>query len=523
MKKIIYINCFLDPWIKVAEKLEHDYGFVPVYWIGYKEEPNEYEEISSHFPTAIFQYDMDAWRGIFPDIIATKAKESYINVDFVRQYASFENQAMKMLDRLDVDRFRFNFMERQRHVRNLIRSWESCIDLLKPDAVITPMLPHRVYDYVLYMLCQWHHIPYFTFDHTRFAGRYIILNGFYTIGDMFVKDYLDAIEKPDSEIYIPDDIEDCFNKNKQDYKVAAPAYMGTEEKENARWDSIWDILKHTVGKIIVRRKELWGNKGFLKDWSRMYYKESKDISLENSKYPLPIYLKDYVDNNKYKKKMLRYYESLTENPVYSEKYVVYFLHYQPEATTSPTGDVFVDQSLCIDMLLKNLPQDYMVYVKEHPHQFLFHREGHTSRMKYFYDDMKKNQRIRLMSLKEPSFDLIENCKAIGTVCGTVGWESIVRGKPVVLFGVAWYENYDKGVFRVTDEASAKGMCQFIENYRYDEHALRAYLSAVGKNTHRAYYYKAFYKDQLNITEEECVNNMVTSIVEKYEESNKENV
>lgn len=120
-----------------------------------------------------------------------------------------------------------------------------------------------------------------------------------------------------------------------------------------------------------------------------------------------------------------------------------------------------------------------------------------------------------MSIKEPSFDLINNCMAIGTVCGTVGWESIVRGKPVVLFGVAWYENYDKGVLRVTDEASAKGMCQFIENYIYDEHALRAYLSAVGKNTQRAYYYKAFSKEDLNMTEDECVDNMVGSIVEKY--------
>lgn len=128
-----------------------------------------------------------------------------------------------------------------------------------------------------------------------------------------------------------------------------------------------------------------------------------------------------------------------------------------------------------------------------------------------------------MSTNESSFDLIANCKAIGTVCGTVGWESIVRGKPVILFGISWYENYDKGVLRITDEASVKKMKGFIEDYKYDEHALLAYLEAVGKNTKLAYYYKAFYKDQLNITEEECVNNMVTSIVEKYEETNKENV
>lgn len=513
-KNVFYINCFTEPWIKVAKTLQEKHGYEPVYWVGYQEDGSK-TMVPEVFPDAIFQEDMEAWRGVFPKTIVERVKESYVNIDFLREYASNEEQAIKMLDRLDVDRYRFNFMERQRHVRNLFRSWTACIELLKPDMVITPMLPHRVYDYCLWMLCKFYNIPFLVFNHTRFPGRYLFLDDFYSIGDLFVKDYRLALEKKSEEMVLPKDIRECYEKNKLDYATAAPAYMVTENYKNKLWNSNFKIYKHALARLFREHNNWFGEKGILKKFVSMYYKEGKDISIENSNYPLRVYLRDTRASNKYKKELLEYYESKAVKPDYSEPYVIYFLHYQPEATTSPTGDIFVDQSLCIDMLLKNLPANYKVYIKEHPHQFLAHREGHTSRLRYLYDDLLKKTRVKLISTKESSFDLIENCKAIGTVCGTVGWESIVRGKPVILFGLSWYENYDKGVLRIKDEASAKYMKVFIEGYKYDEHALLAYLEAVGKNTKLAYYYKAKYKDIVGLSEDQCVNNIIGSILDKY--------
>ena len=186
IRKVIYINCFSDPWIEVAKTLQKKYGYEPVYWVGYQEDGSR-KMVAENFPNAIFQEDMEAWRGLFPKSIADKADETYVNIDFLREYASNEEQAIKMLDRLDVDRYRFNFMERQRHVRNLFRSWTACIELLKPDMVITPMLPHRVYDYCSWMLCKFYKIPFLVFNHTRFPGRFMLMDDFYTIGDLYEK------------------------------------------------------------------------------------------------------------------------------------------------------------------------------------------------------------------------------------------------------------------------------------------------------------------------------------------------
>jgi capsule polysaccharide export protein KpsC/LpsZ len=243
-----------------------------------------------------------------------------------------------------------------------------------------------------------------------------------------------------------------------------------------------------------------------------YYKQDEKTLMENSYNTLPAYLRHNVGGLHYIKELKRHYESLTVKPDYKEKYVVLFLHYQPEATTCPIGNIFVDQELCVDMLLKHLPEEYNVYIKEHPSQFYANSEGQLGRIKETYYDLVKKPRVRLMSTSEVSFDLIEHSEAVATVSGTVGWESIVRGKPTIIFGMTWYENYDKGCLRVTDDASASRMMSFINNYSYDENALRAYLASVSQNTIKAYFYKAVHKDKMLVSEAECIDNLSTAIM-----------
>jgi capsule polysaccharide export protein KpsC/LpsZ len=135
-------------------------------------------------------------------------------------------------------------------------------------------------------------------------------------------------------------------------------------------------------------------------------------------------------------------------------------------------------------------------------------------MRDMYEDLVKNERIKLISTEEESFELIKHAKAVSTITGTVGWEAMVRRKPVIAFGLGWYENYSKGVLRITNEKSAKDMLNFIENYQYDEHSLLAYLAAVGKNTRLAYYFKYLYKNEVTLVDGESENNIVDAIKEQ---------
>jgi len=76
--------------------------------------------------------------------------------------------------------------------------------------------------------------------------------------------------------------------------------------------------------------------------------------------------------------------------------------------------------------------------------------------------------------------------------------------------MTWYEKMP-GVLRITNSQSAKTIMQFINNYKYDEHKIFAYLMAFIENSFKCYQYDGM-KERMNITEEECVNNMAKAIL-----------
>lgn len=515
MKNVIYINCWIEPWMKVAQRLEKEYGYKPVWWIGYTKD-NSKNLVTQTFPNIVYQNDVDAWKGRFPKEIENKALECYLDVDFLKRHAHHELQAIKMMDRMDQDLRSFNFMERQRHFRNMLKSWMAAIDIIKPDLIVSTAIPHRLYDYVLFWLCKEKNIPFLTIQHTQFPGRFYFSNSeFYTIQDRFLEDW-HSFEKKDNLLEnLPEDIRTRFESVKKDYEAAAPAYMAFDAKRQKEATSRFFMLNRWIRKFsTVYRPYLLGKPADCTIIGHCAYDKRVNSKYEESEGNIYQHERMLLKVNKYKDQLQKAYESLCTKPDYDEQFVILFLHYQPEATTCPGGDIFVDQRLCVELLLKYLPTSWKIYVKEHPHQFIRYRVGHTSRMRDLYDDLVKNDRIRLISTEEDSFELIKHTKAVGTITGTVGWEAMVRQRPVIAFGLGWYENYRKGVLRITDENSAKNMLKFIENYQYDEHSLLAYLASVGKNTKLAYYFKNLYKKETGLNENECVNNIVNAVVEQ---------
>lgn len=523
MKNVIYFGCLADPWVKVAKLLEKDYGYKPIWWVVYDadlaSDSISDNIISRSFPDVVCQGYADAWKGRFPKEVEVKAQECYLDVDFLKKNAHYELQAIKMLDRMDQDLRSFNFMERQRHFRNMLKQWMAVIEMYKPDLIINTVIPHRFFDYVLYRLCEEKGIPYLTFHHTSFSGRfYVSRNQFYSLKELFIDDWKVIEKTEDITNKIPSDIMMAFEKTKKEYDEAIPDYMVRQFNSQKQSDGFWFMIKRWIRKFAtVYRPYLSGKPAGVGEIGLCAYDKRAEKKYEDSYGNIYQHERMILKANKYKDELKKTYESLTSVPDYNEKFVVQFLHYQPEATTSPAGDIFVDQRLCVELLLKYLPSDYKVYVKEHPTQFIRYEYGHTGRMRDLYDDLIKNNRVKLISTNINSFELIKYAKAVGTVTGTVGWEAMVRHKPVIAFGHYWYENYSKGVLRITNEDSAKDMIQFIENYQYDEHSLLAYLAALGKNTRIAYYYEGQKAKLSSLSEEECVSNIVNAIIEKVEE------
>jgi hypothetical protein len=131
------------------------------------------------------------------------------------------------------------------------------------------------------------------------------------------------------------------------------------------------------------------------------------------------------------------YESLA-SPVPRKPYVLVALHYQPERTTNPEGGVFDDQLLLIRLLAANVPPEWTVCVKEHSSQFRHVLSGQHHRSVEFYKGIAELSNVQLLPLTVLGAEVMMGAQAVATVTGTIGFEAVLKRKPVLIFGAAWY-------------------------------------------------------------------------------------
>lgn len=508
----IYSCCIADPFLDVARKLEAERCITPVYWVGdiasadYNEETEAL--IKEAYPQIVYQGFFDAWHGIFSPEIMEKSSQMYVDIDFLNSFSSQELQALSMMDRLDYDHKSFNYMERESYFLNLVKRWLCVINEYKPEVVISAVNPHRVFDYVLYLLCQYKGIKFVSFQFSIYgAGRIFPLLNFSepdAMEKLIRENYEKNLHKTYRQEMLPDDFKRELHKLNATYDEARPSYMKAHDVNDIKNRKMLFLFKkfmkthHVFGKHNI----------FSEGQTKTIYKNSK-YNIEDTRFSLWDWYRERKDALKYNKMLHAYYDQISSIVPLDKKYIIFFLHYQPEATTSPCGGIFANQSLCVETLLKNTPNDVYVYVKEHPNQFMSHMQGHTKRIKRFYDDLIKNPRVKFVPLEMDSFSLIENSIAVSTITGTVGWESVVRKKPVIIFGVIWYECM-RGVLRVKDDESAAKIYEFIKNYEYSEQALYAYLYTFSQHTIQAYHYST-YKKLTGISHDDSVDRLVQSI------------
>jgi hypothetical protein len=511
--KVIYDICVADPWVQVAQKLQREHGYEPVYWNGYPDDDSR-KKVAAAFPQAVYQPYFDACKGIFPETNMARSAGAYINIDFLKKYASYELQAIKMMDRMDPDRHSFNFMERQRHFRKFLKYWTACIDHFKPDLLVSGNVPHLVFDYALYLLCKFHNIKFVTFCASSFPGRTVPLTDVSSIGGLLDKEYARIVKSgatiDELKRSLPGDIRERYEKIKLDYAQAEPDYMKEQSIEHKQSSGLFRLARKFVLDVRLLKDSYFGKNGFFVNGFPTFFKQ-RNKSIEASNSSVFNYAIMKTKTNAYKNRLRAYYNSLVQEPDFQVPYVMVNLHYQPEMSSNPSGDIFVDQLLFIEVLAKHLPADHLIYVKEHPSQFHAHLAGHTSRMPEFYLDLAAYPQVRLMPLHMDPLTLIRSSRAVATVSGTSGWEAMVLGKPVISFGLSWYEKY-AGVLKIVDEESAALIPRFITDFNFEERNLLAYLNAFANKSVKAYAHR-HWKEKMNQDEAECIVNLAGCVLQ----------
>ncbi len=141
----------------------------------------------------------------------------------------------------------------------------------------------------------------------------------------------------------------------------------------------------------------------------------------------------------------RWLKTYYQPVVQGDKYLVYPLHFHPESSTSVLAGAHLNEYEVIRNIAFNLPAGITLYVKDHLSAY-----GYPS--KDFYRRLKKLPNVRVIAPEEPAKTLVKNSAGVITLTSTMGYEALLLGKTVFLYGSVFYEHH-KNVIKVGNPAN----------------------------------------------------------------------
>lgn len=503
-------DCECDTWMLVMSRLKDEVGIHPRYFIYYNEEKlqqGKNQFLSNVGEDVFFHNEYDNYKGRG---YCEYEKKNVLDTELLSFISSYELIALKMMDRFDPLSNSFSFTNRQYYFRELVLRWLDIIDALNLEIFISPDVPHRVSDYALYVACIIKKVDFIFFELTPFGDASLINDS--------IEDYdQDIFSSKNSYQISPryDLITRKVNEYrglKDNYKLWYMDEQFKSASEGLDKKAIKLMKRFLKNGSIAKPLSVFKTRFVENTWS--YYVKPNTMPYNSEFKLIERNIIDIKVSSKAKSYLPLYNEITTQIDIKKGDYVIFALHYQPEATTSPSGGIFVDQLLVIDMLDRLLPPNVLILVKEHKSQFLGVLESSSSgRSNVFYERFSQfSDRVKLVSLNLNSFDLIDNSKAVITVTGTIGIESLARGKPVFCFGRTWYQNC-KGAFPIRNKNDLLSAWSEINqsDFNISEYDLDGYLDNVSK-----YFvwglHSGVYKKLSNRSQEETVSNIVNGII-----------
>jgi hypothetical protein len=165
-------------------------------------------------------------------------------------------------------------------------------------------------------------------------------------------------------------------------------------------------------------------------------------------------------------------------PRQGEPYVLYPIHFQPEASTLVLAPMYLDQLALIESIAKSLPVGHWLYVKEH-------LTNRGRRPLEFYRRIAAVPGVRLLGPDEDTWQLIQRSAAVAVITGTMGWEGVLFRKPVITFGQVFFNGTGQ-VYEARREPPDRWHAVFdraIYHHHHDEDALVRYVAAMHETSY----------------------------------------
>jgi len=361
-----------------------------------------------------------------------------------KRMASVQNNCLRMMDRMD-PMGTIDYEQRLMLFRYLVCYWTRYLQNNHVKLFFSPSVPHEVTDYILFSMCRMRKIQTLLINYTGLPGRYFLGPDWRPPN---------TCKQPNNANKLPDNIKAAMCKIRQTHREAAPNGLKKllSEKQN---------FKANFGAMEYSKLLLGENNALLR------YKEF--LLLSRQRFCTQNEWISRINNVRHRQRLDGFaktgnlYRRVARKQIPRKPFVYFCLNYQPEMTTSPMGGVFVDMFLAVATIAQCLPTDWTIAVKEHPAQYIeYGSYNYIGRSRNFYRPYAAIPNLQFISMDVPHFDLIDRSQCVACVNGTVGWQAVVRQKPVMAFGEAWYK-YAPGVFSVGNSQQVRTALSAIQN------------------------------------------------------------
>lgn len=350
----------------------------------------------------------------------------------------------------------------------IFHSVEELFNRVKPDFVVS-FICTTMGEYASYLTAKARNIPFLNLRPTR-------IQNYMTFGT--------SVFEP-SEL-IQNAYKQYMNKKNEDlWTKRASEYLDFVRNKHARYEGVFLPTQRPpqVGSIlrIPRKKTPLFLLTRLIQKTKILIEQEKHYRFTGAKCDrhLPGVLTPGLYRKFLNPKLMRRVDSYFSKKYISESelpysdYVFFPLHIEPEVTLLVYSKPYMNQIEVIRNIAYSLPVGMILVVKEHP----------AARGKRPLSYYKKVEEIFNVRFAEPTMDarsLIVHSKLVAAIAGSVGFEAVLLGKPVLTFGLTPYEILPSHMVRRIKDLNrlSEEISDLMQHYYFDEESLISYIAAV---------------------------------------------
>lgn len=364
---------------------------------------------------------------------------SPLSSEILDKSKNIESQFYSMYIRIDP---KISYLKLNQIYKSHLRFWNDFILKKKINLFLSSNIPHEGFDYIIYGLLKIYAVKTIMMYSLPVIPYKVV-----TINYIFDLDYPLI----------------CLEKEYQSFKLESKIVELTDLREDFR--NYFVILSNEELNSFTRADLT--NSFIIKKIFQLFVSPItiiKGLQTLKKHYNVNIFIlflrvfRDFVAMSLidiHNLRLNKYYKKLCSSPDYSKNYLYFPLNYQPEASTNPLAGNYYDLSLIAEEVSFLLPKDYFLYIKEHPRLS-------PIRTKDFYKKLSKIKNIRFIDSIISPIKLVKNSKAVITTTGSVGIESIINLKPVMMFGSRVYQ-YSEGIHKIDNRDDIVSFIGDLEN------------------------------------------------------------